>query len=251
MIKELAHYFINQGIHVVALKPKKKYPNYKGWQSKRLTIEQVDRALNKGYGLGIVPHGEFVVVDLDADHEGGANGIENFIANFDHYATITAYKDNSTNEHRFYQNTYGLNIRKTGDNAIIDGVDIFSKDNLITTLPFYYFDGLDLNKPFLEQLGPSPERFELLRVYEDKPVEAPKSNFTKHNIENYLKKVPQFEVGGRSSSYRKLIYTMVVRRGMVYEDARDAIIKWDADGINYQEEEPTQFYHSIRNPMTR
>ena len=44
---------------------------------------------------------------------------------------------------------------------------------------------------------------------------------------------------------------MVVRRGMVYEDARDAIIKWDADGINYQEEEPTQFYHSIRNPMTR
>ena len=68
MIKELAHYFINQGIHVVALKPKKKYPNYKGWQSKRLTIEQVDRALDKGYGLGIVPHGEFVVVDLDADH---------------------------------------------------------------------------------------------------------------------------------------------------------------------------------------
>ena len=124
MIKELAHYFINQGIHVVALKPKKKYPNYKGWQSKRLTIEQVDRALDKGYGLGIVPHGEFVVVDLDADHEGGANGIENFIANFDHYATITAYKDNSTNEHRFYQNTYGLNIRKTGDNAIIDGVAV-------------------------------------------------------------------------------------------------------------------------------
>lgn len=29
MIKELAHYFINQGIHVVALTPKKKYPNYK------------------------------------------------------------------------------------------------------------------------------------------------------------------------------------------------------------------------------
>ena len=50
MIKELAHYFINQGIHVVALKPKKKYPNYKGWQSKRLTIEQVDRALDNGYG---------------------------------------------------------------------------------------------------------------------------------------------------------------------------------------------------------
>ena len=60
MIKELAHYFINQGIHVVALTPKKKYPNYKGWQTKRLTIEQVDRALNNGYGLGIVPHGEFV-----------------------------------------------------------------------------------------------------------------------------------------------------------------------------------------------
>ena len=90
-----------------------------------------------------------------------------------------------------------------------------------------------------------------VRKYEDKPVEVPKSNFTKHNIENYLKKVPQFEVGGRSASYRKLIYTMVVRRGMVYEDARDAIIKWDADGINYQEEEPTQFYHSIRNPLTR
>ena len=249
MIKELAHYFINQGIHVVALTPKKKYPNYKGWQTKRLTIEQVDRALDNGYGLGIVPHGEFVVVDLDADHEGGANGVENFSANFETYRTLTAYKPNSTNEHLFYKNNFGLNIRKTGDNAIIDGVDIFTKDNLITTLPFYKFDGLDLTSPFLDQLLPSPERFELLKVYEDKPVEAPKSNFTKHNIENYLKKVPQFEVGGRSASYRKLIYTMVVRRGMVYEDARDAIIKWDADGINYQEEEPTQFYHSIRNPQ--
>lgn len=249
MIKELAHYFINQGIHVVALTPKKKYPNYKGWQTKRLTIEQVDRALDNGYGLGIVPHGEFVVVDLDVDHEYGANGVYNFTNNFDNELTITAYKEKSSNQHRFYRNNYDLNIRKTGDNAIIDGVDIFTKDNLITTLPFYEFYGLDLRKPFLEQLAPSPERFELLKVYEDKPVEVPKSNFTKHNIENYLKKVPQFEVGGRSASYRKLIYTMVVRRGMVYEDARDAIIKWDADGINYQEEEPTQFYHSIRNPQ--
>lgn len=249
MIKELAHYFINQGIHVVALTPKKKYPNYKGWQTKRLTIEQIDRALDKGYGLGIVPHGEFVVVDLDADHEGGANGVENFTANFKTYRTLTALKQNSTNEHLFYKNNFNLNIRKTGDNAIIDGVDIFTKDNLITTLPFYSFDGLDLTAPFLDQLLPSPERFELLKVYEDKPVEVPKSNFTKHNIEKYLKKVPQFEVGGRSASYRKLIYTMVVRRGMVYEDARDAIIKWDADGINYQKEEPTQFYHSIRNPQ--
>lgn len=248
MIKELAHYFINQGIHVVALTPKKKYPNYKGWQTKRLTIEQVDRALDRGYGLGIVPHGEFIVVDLDADHESGVNGVENFISNFDDYATITAYKDNSTNEHRFYQNTYGLNIRKTGDNAIIDGVDIFTKDNLITTLPFYYFEDLDINKPFIEQLAPSPERFELLKVYEDKPIEQPKSNYTKHNIDNYLKKVEPFTEGGRSAGYRKLMYTMVVRRGMIYDDVRDALIKWDADGINYQEEEPNQFYHSIRNP---
>lgn len=248
MIKDLAHYFINQGIHVVALTPNKKYPNYKGWQTKRLTIEQVDRALDNGYGLGIVPHGEFVVVDLDVDHESGANGVDNFISNFNDYATTTAYKDNSENEHRFYKNNYGLNIRKTGDNAIIDGVDIFTKDNLITTLPFYYFEDLDLTQPFLEQLSPSPERFELLKVYEEKPVERQKSNYTKHNIENYLKKVESFTEGGRSAGYRKLIYTMVVKRGMLYDDVRDALIKWDADGINYQDEEPSQFYHSIRNP---
>lgn len=248
MIRDLAHYFINQGTHVVALTPNKKYPNYKGWHTKRLTIEQIDRALNNGYGLGIVPHGEFVVVDLDADHESGANGVDNFTANFDTNPTLTGYKHNSINEHRFYKNNYDLNIRKTGDNAIIDGVDIFTKDNLITTLPFYDFDGLDLNKPFLDQLSQSPERFELLKVYEDKPIEQPKSNYTKHNIDNYLKKVDPFTEGGRSAGYRKLTYTMVIRRGMNYDSVRDALIKWDAEGINYQGEEPAQFYHSIRNP---
>ena len=96
MIKELAHYFINQGIHVVALTPNKKYPNYKGWQTKRLTIEQVDRAIDQGYGLGVVPHGEFVIVDLDADHESGANGSENFTDNFDTTPTLTGYKPNDS-----------------------------------------------------------------------------------------------------------------------------------------------------------
>ena len=41
---------------------------------------------------------------------------------------------------------------------------------------------------------------------------------------------------------------MVVKNNMPYEDARDAIIEWDANTIDYQNEEPYQFEHSIREP---
>ena len=242
---ELAEYFINQGYHVVALAPNKKYPNYANWNSKRLTIEQLERAISQGYGLGLVPHLEFVVVDLDADH-GDYNGVTAFDDTFDPETTLTAYKKGSPNQHRFYKNNFALKVRKTGDNAIMEGVDIFTQENLITTLPFYEFSGLDLTKPFYDQLADSPEAFEGLRIYEKKPVEKKESTFKNHKIESYLAKVDPFEQGSRSAGYRRLTYIMTIRNGMPYEEVFDALVKFDSETINYQNEEPSQFYHAIR-----
>lgn len=242
---ELAEYFINQGYHVVALAPNKKYPNYANWNSKRLTIEQLERAINQGYGLGLVPHLEFVVVDLDADH-GDYNGVTAFDDTFYPAPTLTSYKQGSPNQHRFYKNNLALKVRKTGDNAIMNGVDIFTQENLITTLPFYEFADLDLTKPFYDQLADSPEAFIGLRIYEKKPVEKKQSTFKNHKIENYLAKVEPLERGSRSAGYRRLMYIMTQRNQMPYDDVLQALIKWDADTINYQAEEPNQFYHALR-----
>lgn len=242
---ELAEYFINQGYHVVALAPNKKYPNYANWNSKRLTIEQLERAIKQGYGLGLVPHLEFVVVDLDADH-GDYNGVTAFDDTFDPEITLTAYKKGSPNQHRFYKNNLALKVRKTGDNAIMDGVDIFTQENLITTLPFYEFADLDLTKPFYDQLADSPDSFIGLRAYEKKAVAPKKKTFVNHKIDRYLAKVEPLEQGSRSAGYRRLMYIMTQRNGMNYDDVLQALIKWDADTINYQAEEPNQFYHSLR-----
>lgn len=245
---ELSNYFIDNGIHVVALDPGKKYPTYKNWQKGRLSKEQMNRAIKKGYGVGIVPHGDFVVVDIDNDHKDGSNGLGYYKITYPNSDTLTAYKEGSKNEHRFYQNTYSLNVKLVSNEAIMPGVEIFTKNQQITTMPFYEFDNLDLNVPFLEQLADSPADFNQLHQYERKQRYTKQSNFTNHNIKNYLAKIEPFSVGSRSESYRKLVFTMVVKNNMPYEDVRDAIIEWDADTIDYQGEEPYQFEHSIREP---
>lgn len=248
-ILELANYFIDNGIHVVALTPGKKYPNYKNWQTVSLSKSQISRAINNGYGLGIVPHNNFIVVDLDVDHEDNVNGKANFDFNFREVVEpLTAYKENSQNEHRFYQNTYNLDIRLTGNNAILSGVDIFTKDNLITTLPFYDFDNLDLTIPFIDQLPKAPVQMEQLHAWEHQTPKQENSKYRKHNIKNYLAKVEPFSEGGRSEGYRKLMFTMVIKNGMPYEDVYEAIRDWDAKTIDYQSEEPYQFEHAIREP---
>lgn len=242
---ELAHYFMYQGIHVVALTPNKKYPNYKDWNNKRLTIEQLERAIKKGYGLGLVPHGDFVVVDLDSDHDSG-DGVTAFTDTFPDAPTLTAIKPHSPNQHRFYKNNLGLKVRKTGNNAIMNGVDIFTHENLITTLPFYTFIGLDYSRPFLDQLQPSPAMFERLRVYEThhQPTKQPTNR--KHNIANYLAKVQPFDIGSRSSSYRRLMFILTQKNGMDYDEVFEAIVKWDRETINYQAEDSNSFFHSLR-----
>lgn len=245
---ELSEYFIDNGIHVIALDPGKKYPTYKNWQRGRLSKEQMQRAINKGYGVGIIPHGDFVVVDIDTDHKDGSNGLDYYNAVYPNSDTLTAYKDGSNNEHRFYQNTYSLNVKLVSNEAIIPGVEIFTKNQQITTLPFYEFDNLDMSRPFLEQLSASPKGFEQLHKYEHKQREVHQSNFTHHNIENYLAKIKPFEAGSRSESYRKLMFTMVVKNRMPYEDVYEAIRDWDAKTIDYQSEEPYQFEHAIREP---
>lgn len=242
---ELATYFIEQGYHVVALAPNKKYPTYPEWQSKRLTIEQLERAIKKGWGLGLVPHLEFVVVDLDSDH-GDYDGVKSFDDTFMPQPTITAYKEGSPNQHRFYKNQFALKVRKTGDNAIMEGVDIFTQENLITTLPFYEFEGLDLTKPFHYQLADSPDSFIGLRAYEKKAVAPKHKTFVNHKIDRYLAKVEPLEQGSRSAGYRRLMYIMTQRNGMPYDEVFDALVKFDSETINYQAEEPNQFYHALR-----
>lgn len=245
---ELAEYFIDNSIHVVALDPGKKYPTYKNWQHGRLSKEQMIRAINKGYGVGIIPHGDFVVVDIDTDHKDGANGLDYFNGVYQGSETLTAYKENSNNQHRFYRNTYNLDIKLVSNEAIMPGVEIFTKHQQLTTLPFYEFDNLDLNIPFLEQLADSPADFNQLHKYERKQRYSKQSNFSNHNINNYLAKIEPFSVGSRSESYRKLMFTMVVKNGMPYEDVYEAIREWDANTIDYQSEESYQFEHAIREP---
>ena len=65
---------------------------------------------------------------------------------------------------------------------------------------------------------------------------------------NYLKKVAPFEDGGRSTSYRKLVYTMVVKNGMPYELVKPLVDTWDASTIDFASEEPYEYEHATRNP---
>ena len=247
MIK-LAYYLIDNDIQVVALAPGLKYPTYPNWQNIHLTKDEICRAISQGWGIGIKPNDDFVVVDLDSDH-GEYDGVSNFNNNFGDQHTLLAMKDESNNQHLFFKNTYNLKVRLTGNASILDGVDIFTRDNEIRSLPAYEFLNLDYNRPFIEQLSESPRQFELLKFYESKP-ETYKPH-GKHNIDNYLKKVDPFSTGSRSESYRRLIYTMVVKNGMAYDDVKQAVDEWDAKTIDFQSEEPDQYEHATREPKGR
>lgn len=245
-MKHLASYLLDNGVQVVALAPNLKYPIYKDWQKVRLTKEQIFRAIDKNHGLGIKPNNDFIVVDLDSDH-GDYDGVSNFTDNFEDMRTLTATKPNSQNQHRFYKNTYDLDIRLTGNQAVLKGVDIFSRDNQVRALPAYDFINLDFTRPFIEQMSDAPERFELLKYYERKTETYKRKG--KHNIKKYLDKVEPFGEGSRSENYRKLVFVMVVKNGMDYDEVKTAIDEWDLTHGDFQHDEPSQYEHATREPM--
>lgn len=246
---KIAKYFYRNNIQILPITPNHKYPAYiKEWQNFSFKNEQeIEEYINKGYGLGIKPNMDFCYFDLDSDH-GEYDGVENFKQVVPHVDSICAVKPDSKNVHIFYQSP-DFRFRLTGNEAITQGVECSNSDSFIRIEPAYHFVNLDFNKPFISQLASMSEFLEeLIKV--SLPIKRPyetKKNRT-HHISNYLAKISPFEVGSRSESYRKLVYTMCIKNDMPYDEVREAIIKWDSKNINFQDSEPSQFFHAIREP---
>lgn len=244
---EIGSYFLEQGYQVLPITPTHKYPAYiDDWQNFRFSgVNELASYINRGYGLGLMPNNDFVYFDLDTDH-GDYNGLENFKGLVSHCDSLYAIKSKSKNLHMFYKYP-GFDFRFTGNQAILPGVECSTRDSFIRIEPAYEFRGLDLTIPFEDQLNNMNQKLtEILRI--SRPIEKPYKTKSKrkHHIDKYLAKIPPFEVGSRSQSYRQLVYTMVVKNGMQYDEVREAIIQWDKDTIDFQDDEPDQFFHAIR-----
>lgn len=245
-------YFYRQGYQVLPYEKGSKHPFSKNWSDFRFKNEaELTKWVESGNDLGLLPNNDFIWVDLDTDH-GDYDGRENyfdFITNAD--PSVFAYKPLSDNLHIFYKPS--IEIQQTGDKSLLDGVEISSQVMPIRINGSYLFQNLDLARPFIDQLYDLPDKIIKLHELMNRPV--PIKNHSKkqkiyksHNIVNYLKKVAPFEDGGRSTSYRKLIYTMVVKNGMPYELVKPLVDKWDESTIGFASEEPSEYEHATRNP---
>lgn len=249
-------YLLNQGVQVIPLAPDKKYPTMKGWQNYNIqTPKELECYIKTGHGFGIKPNGDWCYFDLDGDHVEGVNGVETFYSAFENIsdaATIYAKKPNSDNLHLFYRNNIHSHERYTGNDAIADGVEFSARDSQVRIEPAYEFKNLDLGLPFLEQLSLIPEQLEPALM----PVARPKRQYKPakaraNNIARYLAACEPFPEGERSSSYRKLIYTMVIKWGMPYDEVKPAVDSWDKENGGYQFIESGQYEHATRDPLTK
>lgn len=245
-------YFYRQGYQVLPYEKNSKHPFGKNWSDFRFKNEaELTKWVESGNDLGLLPNNDFIWVDLDTDH-GDYNGRENyfdFITNAD--PSIFAYKPLSDNLHIFYKPS--IKIQQTGDKSLLEGVEISSQTMPIRINGSYLFQNLDLARPFIEQLYDLPDK--IIKLHELMNRSVPIKNhskkqkvYKKHNIVNYLKKVAPFEAGGRSTSYRKLVYTMVKKNGMPYELVKPLVDKWDESTIGFASEEPSEYEHATRNP---
>jgi hypothetical protein len=245
-------YFYRQGYQVLPYEKGSKHPFCKNWSDFRFkTEEELTKWVESGNDLGLLPNNDFIWVDLDTDH-GDYDGRENyfdFITNAD--PSIFAYKPLSDNLHIFYKPS--IKIQQTGDKSILEGVEISSQIMPIRINGSYIFQNLYLDRPFINQLYDLPDKIIKLHELMNRPVPIKNHSkkqkvYKKHNIVNYLKKVAPFEDGGRSTSYRKLIYTMVVKNGMPYELVKPLVDKWDQSTIDFASEEPYEYEHATRYP---
>lgn len=112
------------------------------------------------YGIGTPLRENMLVVDFDINHvtqdpsQAQLNQLNDFLG-ADCLDTLVSSKHGSNNKHVFYANTYNLsvNTKKQAGNVI----DIFTRSQQIAIVKPYYFENLDTNKGFYEQLAPTPQ----------------------------------------------------------------------------------------------
>ena len=247
---QVVKYLLQNGVQVIPLAPGKKYPTFNDWQNSTVDMRDLEKYIITGHGFGIKPNGDWCYIDLDGDHTDGVDGVINFFSAIPRKAAQTLYarKEGSKNLHLFYQNNLHTNLRATGDSALLPGVEFSARDSQVRINPAYVFQNLDLTKSFLEQLAPIPRQLEPALTPVVKPESYKTTKQRANNISAYLRKVSAFERGERSMQYRKLIFVMVVKWGMPYDEVKTAVDAWDLQNGAFQLDEPSQYEHATRPP---
>lgn len=249
----LVTYLIDNGIQVIPLARGKKFPTVSGWQNIYMEHDEVTTYVLSGYGFGIKPNDDFAYIDIDGDHVDGVSGLDNWFSIVNNFTmpTVWALKEGSNNMHLFYANTTHDDSRFTSTEALADGVEYSARDSQVRICPAYEFQNLDLTRPFMEQLAPVPDEvLELIAAYNTAKKNRPyvPEKRQANNIKAYLKACDPFPQGERSLGYRRLVYTMVIKHGMPYDDVCEAVTEWDFKNGDFQHDEPKEWYHATRNP---
>ena len=184
---KLVKWLVNNGLHVVSLRPatgapnpKKGLPAHKGWEKNPLKLEDVEREVKTGRGFGIMPTGSWCYVDLDSDseHASKADGVGNYKALFKQAgkqlpATLTAKNESNGNLHLFFNmGAISAGVNATGNKPLAPGLELANVNHYVrvldpeyngdTTDAYTFNDSLDLNKSFSELLAPLPAELEPL-----------------------------------------------------------------------------------------
>lgn len=249
-LQQLVEVLFNSGVHVLPIVPGTKRPPFKDWQDVHLKPEQFEYYIKNNYGIGIMPHTDFIFMDIDNDHSEDVQGTKELskVITPNNLKTLSQTKLEGNNRHLFFKPSPNVSGKWTGDQAILSGVEVSSERSFIRLYPDYQFDTDELltKGNFYDCLTGFPE--ELIPYFKPSsiPMPMPNKKRLKGNIDAYLKKVEPFPEGERQSGYRQLIFNMVIKNGMPYNDVVDKVIEWDLKNGDFQDEEPEQFYHAIR-----
>lgn len=254
---EILQYLHSQGLQLIPLNYKGKESRIPDWPNLHLGLGELEEdAFRRGWGMAILPHGDFCFIDVDSDHNSGADGMSQFKA-MHMPKTVYCYKQNSRNIHAFYRMPEHLGIRLTGQQAPAPGLELASEKSHCRVTGDYHFNNLDITKPWLDQLAPLPEGiFQSLKEIKRRQA-LPKYVPTfrgkgSGSPARYLAKCDVPGDGEHQSGYARLMFLMVVKNHMDYSDCVKAITEWDRDeGDNYQRSEPDQWRHAIRDPRKK
>lgn len=281
------NYLVNDGQIVLPYLNNEKHPWGKGWEnSYGITRDDLkhgasDFIANNNHGAGLMPSGNWGYFDVDCDHDsangktpqevfkpllsllGGGNLKRG--SNWLH-STLMANKPGSQNYHFFFK-TPNLNpVKFTGANAIFPSIE-FANYGAPVRISAYHFLNLDMNKSFMENLSELPgyvsDAFNQIKLEKESPdptsgqikwwIKQPKADASTLSVDKrialYLNKCKAPTSGGRHNTYRRILYTMVVKNGFDYKLVKNAIIQWDkANGVNQQQSDPDGFYSALTKP---
>lgn len=148
-----------------------KHPFLTGWRNYEYeNIDNYDVRLTNwvksstdeySHNVGLIMDGSMVTIDFDPGHhesdkEYGIKKRKELITALGENArTIYASKPGSYNLHIFYKNNYDLQMRNT-QGKFYDS-DVFSINQSVNVMNPYKMQGIDYDKPFIEQLSDTPD----------------------------------------------------------------------------------------------